>query len=366
MKTTGSLYSGSLADGNEDVYADYLVAYVKAYHEHGIDIDYLTIENEPVLDNRKYPVMEMGEYQELSVIQRLGPKLEAAGFGSVKVLAYDFNYSDAYASTATSFIDTILGDPEASKYTAGVAFHAYDSDGIDTFGQGFQYVHDSYPDKKSLVTEITEGTWSRDFASNLSYALTNVVLGPLGYSSTGALYWNAALYDDGTPYLGGAGNSLGVISVARCSAISGTRGGQATTVWERTKASGSWIKASRSGWRGRLQAQPPDWRGTAAGRVRDRRCRGSVPARRAGRPAAAGRRRTTAPTRPASPPSPCLSMLFWMSVISGLTSGTVRTRCKIRFACSTFDLLINQRGLSGSRHMPMTRTMDGMAAKPNI
>lgn len=215
MKTTGSLYSGSLADGNEDVYADYLVAYVKAYHEHGIDIDYLTIENEPVLDNRKYPVMEMGEYQELSVIQRLGPKLEAAGFGSVKVLAYDFNYSDAYASTATSFIDTILGDPEASKYTAGVAFHAYDSDGIDTFGQGFQYVHDSYPDKKSLVTEITEGTWSRDFASNLSYALTNVVLGPLGYSSTGALYWNAALYDDGTPYLGGAGNSLGVISVAK-------------------------------------------------------------------------------------------------------------------------------------------------------
>jgi glucosylceramidase len=214
MKTTGSLYSGSLLEEYEDVYADYLVAFVSAYHEHGIDISYLTIENEPMLQARNYPVMEMGEYQQLAIIQKLGPKLEAAGFGDVKVLAYDFNFGDATSSIATSWIDTVLSDPDAAKYTAGVAFHGYETEGIDVFGQGFQYVHDNYPDKKSLVTEITEGTWSRDFASNLSYALTNIVLGPLNYSSTGAVYWNAALYDDGTPNKGGAGTSLGVISVS--------------------------------------------------------------------------------------------------------------------------------------------------------
>ncbi len=214
MKTTGSLYSGSLREGLEDVYADYLVAFVAAYHEHGIDIDYLTIENEPMLQARNYPVMEMGEYQQLAVIQKLGPKLEAAGFGQVKVLAYDFNFGDSTAGVATSWIDTVLGDPDAAKYVAGVAFHGYETEGIDVFGQGFQYVHDGYPGKKSLVTEITEGTWSRDFASNLSYSLANIVLGPLAYSSTGALYWNAVLYADGTPHTGGAGTSLGVISVS--------------------------------------------------------------------------------------------------------------------------------------------------------
>lgn len=214
MKTTESLYSGSLLPEYEDAYADYLVAYVAAYHERGLDLDYLTIQNEPMLAARNYPVMEMGEYQELAVIQKLGPKLEAAGFGDVKVLAYDFNFGDSTSSIATSFIDTILGDPDAARYTAGVAFHGYETEGIDVFGQGFAYVRDAYPDKKSLVTEITEGMWSRDFASNLSYSLENIVLGPLAYSSTGALYWNAVLYDDGTPHKGGAGTSLGVISVS--------------------------------------------------------------------------------------------------------------------------------------------------------
>ena len=215
MKTTGSLYSGSVLPEYEDVYADYLVAFVKAYHDEGIDVNYLSIANEPLVNNRDYPVMEMGEFQELGIIQKLGPKLEAAGFGDVKVLAYDFNFSDAWSSTATGFIDTILSDPVASKYTAGVAFHGYETEGIDTFGQGFQYVHDNYPDKMSIETEITEGMWSRDFASNLSYSLVNMVLGPLNYSSTGSLYWNVVLYDDGTPVKGGGANSLGLISVSK-------------------------------------------------------------------------------------------------------------------------------------------------------
>lgn len=214
MKTTESLYSGSLREECEDVYADYLVNYVSAYHEQGIDLDYLTIQNEPMVGARNYPVMEMGEYQQLSIIQKLGPKLEAAGFGAVKVLAYDFNFGDSTSSSAISWIDTILGDPSAAKYVDGVAFHGYENEGLDVFGQGFQYVHDTYPDKQSLVTEITEGTWSRDFASNLSYSLTNVVLGPLNYWSSGAVYWNAVLYDDGTPSKGGAGTSLGIISVS--------------------------------------------------------------------------------------------------------------------------------------------------------
>ncbi|MBN9239126.1 MAG: glycoside hydrolase family 30 protein [Leifsonia sp.] len=214
MKTTQSLYSGSLIEGYEDVYADYLVKYVEAYHDHGIEISYLTIQNEPLVGARTYPVMEMGEYQELSIIQKLGPKLASAGFPDVKVLAWDLNFGESSSSIATSYIDTVLGDPEAAKYTAGVAFHGYETEGIDVFGQGFQYVKDTYPGKMSMVTEITEGTWSRDFASNLSYALTNIVLGPLNYSSAGALYWNSVLYDDGTPNKGGAGTSLGVISVS--------------------------------------------------------------------------------------------------------------------------------------------------------
>lgn len=213
MKTTDSLYSGTLRPEYEEVYAEYLVKFVEAYAEHGIGIDYLTVQNEPLLGSSRYPVMLMDEFQQLSLITTLGPKLEAAGHGDTKVLIYDHNFGGSSSSTAIAFIDTILGDPEAAKYTAGVAFHGYDNDGLDVFGEGFAYVRDNFPRKKALITEITEGMWATDFAGNLSYSLANVVLGPLNYSSTGALYWNTVLYDDGTPELGGSGTSLGLISV---------------------------------------------------------------------------------------------------------------------------------------------------------
>ncbi|MBA4248354.1 MAG: hypothetical protein C0444_08685 [Microbacterium sp.] len=214
MKTTDSLYSGSLRPEFESAFADYLLAYVEAYAAEGIGVDYLTIQNEPAVTNTNYPVMEMGEFQQLGIITQLGPRLAEAGFGDTKVLAYDFNYSDEWEDYAKGFIDTILGDPEASKYTAGIAWHGYDGDGLEKFSEGLQHVEDNFPDKKSLITEITEGMWSMDFAGNLSYSLENIVLGPLNAHSTGALYWNAALFDDGSPVLGGGESSLGVISVS--------------------------------------------------------------------------------------------------------------------------------------------------------
>jgi glucosylceramidase len=214
MKTSDSLYSGSLRPEFEPVFADYLTTYVESYAAEGITIDYLTIQNEPALTNTNYPVMEMGEFQQLSIIRTLGPLLEERGFGDTEVLAYDFNYSAEWESYAKGFIDTVLGDPEAAQYTAGVAWHGYDGDGIETFSEGLRYVEENYPGKKSLITEITEGLWNMDFAGNLSYALENIVLGPLNAHSNGALYWNAALFEDGSPVLGGGESSLGVIGVS--------------------------------------------------------------------------------------------------------------------------------------------------------
>ena len=69
---------------------------------------------------------------------------------------------------------------------------------------------------------------------------------------------------------------------------------------------------------------------------------------------------------PAIPPLPCWAMLCWMSSISALTSEFVRARCRTWRAWLTFDLLISQRGLSGSHHMPTTRPMEGNAARPNM
>ncbi|MFA9397584.1 MAG: glycoside hydrolase family 30 beta sandwich domain-containing protein [Clostridiaceae bacterium] len=213
MKNTNSLYGGSLLEENEDVYTEYLIKYLKMYKEQGISIKYLTLQNEPMLGNSNYPVMLMGEYQQLSLVKKLGKKFASSGFKDTKILAYDFNYSEKIGDITKDFIDTVLGDKTAQKYVEGVAFHGYENDGLEDFVPGFSYVNDKY-NKMSLVTEMTEGKWSVDFANNLSYSLTNVVLGPLNYYSAGTIYWNAVLYEDGSPVLGGGENSLGVISVA--------------------------------------------------------------------------------------------------------------------------------------------------------
>lgn len=215
MKESLSLYDGSLAEEWEESYADYLVKTVEAYAKEGIEIAYLSIVNEPLIEGpRNYPIMQMDARQQARVITILGPKLTEAGFADVKVLAYDHNYGETVAETARNYIDTVLGDQEASEYTAGVAFHGYEMGSVADFGPGFNYVATTYPGKKALVTEITEHMGSTIFADNLMWSAQNIVIGPLAYSSTGAMYWNLVLHDDGTPFFGGAGDSLGVISVA--------------------------------------------------------------------------------------------------------------------------------------------------------
>lgn len=213
MKTSGHLFRGSLIEEYEDVYAEYLSKYLKAYKEEGIDISYITLENEPLLDNRDYPVMQMDEYQEARVVKALGKKLKG-NIKDTQILIYDFNYSSSRsADVAEGYIKTILSDKDAAKHVGGVAFHGYENEGLEDFAPGFDFVNGL--DKMSLITEIAEGKWSMDFAGNLSYSAANMVIGPLNHYCSGTIYWNSVLNDDGTPVLGGGENSLGIVSVSK-------------------------------------------------------------------------------------------------------------------------------------------------------
>lgn len=213
MKESKVLNRGSLAQEHEKDYANYLVKYLEEYNKEGINIDYMSVQNEPMVDNLEYPCMLMDEYQMARVIKELGKKIEDAGF-STRILAYDHNYDSTVCTTVDDYAEAILGDKDVAKYVEGVALHGYGTfDGAEEFAEGFKVYNEKY-NTKTFLTEISEGIWSRDFASNISYSLEKMILTPFNYGSSSAVYWNLALYDDGTP-AASTNNCLGVVNITK-------------------------------------------------------------------------------------------------------------------------------------------------------
>lgn len=213
MKESKVLNRGSLSEKWETVYAEYLTKYAKAYKDEGIEIKYMSVENEPMVDNMHYPCMPMDEYQMARVIKLVGQELEKAGL-ETRILAYDHNYDSTVNTTVDDYAENILGDKEVAQYVEGMALHGYGNfDAADDFGIGFQVYNEKYH-TRTFLTEIAEGTWSRDFASNISYSLEKMILTPMNYGSASTIYWNLALYEDGTPAKT-TNDCLGVVNIMK-------------------------------------------------------------------------------------------------------------------------------------------------------
>ena len=146
MKTTDSMIGGSLRADARQPLADYFVRFVKAYEEAGVEIDYLTPQNEPLFQPGGYPGMLMvAEDQRDWLRDNLGPALATAGIDT-RVLAYDNNWD------VPSYPETVYADPAAAARVAGTAWHCY---GGEVGAQGA--VHNSYPNEEAHHTECSGG-----------------------------------------------------------------------------------------------------------------------------------------------------------------------------------------------------------------
>ncbi len=202
MKTNGKLAGGRLRADCYPVYADYFVRYIRAMKEEGIAIDAVTVQNEPLHFTANYPCMQMQVNEQLQFIKsNLGPVFEAEGI-TAKIITYDHNWD------RPDYPITILDDPEARKYVAGSAFHAYAGD-VSAMGT----VHQVHPDKALYFTEISGGAWATDFAGNLMWNMRNIFIGTARNWSKNALLWNLALDENYGPQNNGCGNCRGVITI---------------------------------------------------------------------------------------------------------------------------------------------------------
>jgi glucosylceramidase len=96
MKTSDSLIGGQLIATPQmyQAYALYLLKFVEAYRANGVNVNAITVQNEPqdrTTDN--YPGTDMPSWQEAAVIEDLGPMIRAAHLRT-EIFAYDHNWAE--------------------------------------------------------------------------------------------------------------------------------------------------------------------------------------------------------------------------------------------------------------------------------
>ena len=193
MKDNGSFKGGSLKPEFSDAYAHYFIKYVRAMQSNGISIDALTPQNEPENANNT-PSLLMTADQEADFIgKHLGPALAAAGL-KTKIIAFDHNCDHPIYS------ETVLRDPQASRYTDGSGFHLYLGN-IDALTE----VHDAFPAKNIYFTEQMVIPDSHRVTQSIAEPVARLIIGaPENWSRT-VLLWNLAADPQNGPHTADGG-----------------------------------------------------------------------------------------------------------------------------------------------------------------
>lgn len=139
---------GKLKPEYEELFADYIIRYLKEYKNAGVDIWAITPVNEPHGNNGQWESMHFTpESQNLFIKKYLGPKLATGLFSDTKLLIYDQNRDGLEHWT-----DIILGDEETAKYVYGTAVHWYEST-FKVYEDVFQRVNAKFPNHTIIHTE---------------------------------------------------------------------------------------------------------------------------------------------------------------------------------------------------------------------
>lgn len=201
MKSNLSFVGGELEKAYYDAYALYFIKYIQAMANEGIIIDAVTVQNEPLHDGNN-PSMYMSAADQTEFVKdHLGPKFEANNI-LTKIIIYDHNLD------RISYPLSILADADAAQYIDGSAFHLYAGD-ISSLST----VYAAYPDKKVYFTEQWTSA-NGDFAADLQWHVSNLIIGATRNWSSNVLEWNLATDTNYGPYtVGGCDQCQGALTI---------------------------------------------------------------------------------------------------------------------------------------------------------
>jgi glucosylceramidase len=202
MKDNKDTRGGSLLEEYYPVYAEYFVKYIEAMADHGITIDAITVQNEPLHPGNNPSLLMLAEDQAEFIKNHLGPAFEKNNIDT-KIIIYDHN------ADRPDYPISILDDPEAAQYIDGSAFHLYGGE-IEALSE----VHEAHPDKNLYFTEQWVGA-PGDFAQEMTWHTENLIIGATRNWSRNVLEWNLAADENQDPHTdrGGCDRCLGAVTI---------------------------------------------------------------------------------------------------------------------------------------------------------
>lgn len=198
MKDNNNLiHGGKLLRKFNQSWANHYIKYIKALESQGIPIWGLSVQNEPMA-NQKWESCIYSATEERDFIKNyLGPTLHRNGMESKKLIGWDHNRDLIYQRASI-----LLGDARAAQYIWGIGFHWYET----WTGSGMQFenlkrVQEAFPDKNLIFTEGCVEKFSldrvNDWALGEKYGLSMV--NDFNCGTVAWTDWNILLDEKGGP-----------------------------------------------------------------------------------------------------------------------------------------------------------------------
>jgi glucosylceramidase len=191
MKTNGEMNGGGkLKPEFAATWARCFVLFIEAYAAEGIAIWGVTVQNEPQATQRWDSCVYSAQEERDFIRDYLGPALEKAGLGNVRIVAWDHNRDEMVERASV-----IFSDAQAAKYVWGTGFHWY----VENHFDHVQQVHDAWPDKFLLFTEGCQEGGPHLGNYSLGERYGHSIINDLNHWTVGWIDWNLLLDETGGP-----------------------------------------------------------------------------------------------------------------------------------------------------------------------
>lgn len=149
MKDNNDWRGGKLLPVYRETWALYFSKYINEYKKEGINIWGVTVENEPLGNDKNWESMHFSPGEMAAFVwEYLHPRFVKDGLSHVPILGYDQNRGDELEKWAKAMYD----DKAVAKSFGGMAVHWYAST-YEVFAESLQFTHQLAPGKYLINTE---------------------------------------------------------------------------------------------------------------------------------------------------------------------------------------------------------------------
>ncbi len=189
MKTTNMMNNGGKLKAEYfDLWAEYYVKFINAYKEEGIEIQSITVQNEPMATQTWDSCIYTAEEERDFVKNYLGEKMQNIG---VKIYFWDHNKERVVDRAMV-----MLEDEKANSYISGIAFHWYSGDHFEEL----EMFHKLYPNKELV---FSEGCYEYSLGSmdtiKIGEKYAHDIIGNFNNYCNAFIDWNLILDEKGGP-----------------------------------------------------------------------------------------------------------------------------------------------------------------------